>query len=218
MIYQRAVYNRKTVQTITPPASLVVSVDDVKAFLIDVPSSDDAIIEHFIKTATESAKQYTRRAIGIETLECQMDGFSAPDGDDRLASMGPGTFTAYVPAILGGSGEVDLQFAPLQSVTSITTFSRANVSSVVDPALYQVDLQSGRVYLNEGETWPVDLRARAAVQIRYVAGYTSIPADMAQAIIQHAAAMYECRSACEAPKVARELLTPYRLADGLAAW
>jgi hypothetical protein len=214
----RAVHNRKTVRTITPPAALVVSAADVRAFLIDVPLDDSAIIELFIRTATESAKQYTRRAIGIETLECQMDGFSEPDGDDRLASMGPGTFTAYVPGILGGAGEFDLPFAPLQSVTSITTFSRANVPTVVDPSLYQADLQSGRVYLNEGEIWPVDLRARAAVQVRYVAGYSIIPADMAQAIIQHAAAMYECRSACEAPKIARDLLAPYRLADGLAAW
>ena len=214
-MYQRHAYNRKTVQVITPPSALVVSVADVKAFLIDVPSSDDAIIEHFIKTAIESAKQYTRRAIAVETLEVQMDGFSAPDGDDRLAAMGPGTFTAYVPGILGGAGEVDLPFPPLQSVTSITTFSRANAPSVVDPSLYEVDLQGARIYLNEGQTWPVDLRARAAVQIRYVAGYTAIPADMAQAIIQHAAEMYECRSACEAPKIARNLLAPYRLADGL---
>lgn len=215
---QRMIYNRKTVQTITPPASLAVSVADVKAFLIDVPDTDDAIIEHFIKTATESAKQYMRRSVAIETLELQMDGFGEPDGDDRLAAMGPGSFTAYVPGILGGECEFDLPFPPLQSVTSITTFSRANTSSVVDPSLYGVDLQGGRVYLNEGETWPVDLRARAAVQVRYIVGYTAIPADMAQAIIQHAAAMYECRSACEMPAIARNLLAPYRLADGLAVW
>lgn len=211
----RQIFNRKTVQVVTPPASLVVSVADVSRFLIDVPEDDAAIIEHFIKTATSSAKQYLRRAIATETLEVQMDGFSVPDGDDRIAALGQGTFTAYVPGILGGAGEIDLPFPPLQSVTSITTFNRANVSSVVDPSLYQVDLQGARVYLNEGNTWPTDLRARAAVQVRYVAGYTVVPDEIKQSIIQHAAAMYECRSACEAPKIARELLAPYRLADGL---
>jgi hypothetical protein len=207
-------YNRKTVSVITPPSGLAVSLTDMKAYLVITGTADDALLTAFIQAATEAAKQYLKRSILEETLELTMDGFNEFD-DDRILALGPGVHTASVPYILGGGNEIDLAYPPVKSVTTIKTFDRANTEATFSNTLYQLDGDGGRVYLNESVTWPSDLRARAAVKVRYVVGYTAIPAPIVQGIKQHVAAMYECRDACSMPEVSKSIMASYRLADNL---
>lgn len=210
--YQR--YNRKTVTVITPPASLAVSLTDMKAYLVVEGTGDDALLTAFITAATEAAKQYLRRSITTETLELTMDGFTEFN-DENLVALGPGVHTGSYPYLLGGGSEIDLAFPPVQSVTSVKTYSRANTESTFDSANYQLDGAGGRIFLNEGVTWPENLRDRAAVKVRYIAGYTSVPAPILQGIKQHVAAMYECREACEMPSVSKAVMSSYKLYDEL---
>jgi uncharacterized phiE125 gp8 family phage protein len=145
------------------------------------------------------------------------DGFTEPGGDDRLVALGPGVHTGSRPYLLGGGETLDVPFPPLQSVTSVVTYDRGNNAATFDTAQYQVDLQSGRIYLNEGETWPSDLRAQDAVQVTYVAGYGSgsVPAPILQAIRLYVQGMYD--GTCMGLSAeAMALLAPYRLMDGLA--
>ena len=188
----------------------------MKVFLRVDGSGDDDIITAYIATATEAVKQYLRQAILTETLVFKADGFTDGHGDDNLLALGPGVHTASRPYVLGGGDTLELPFPPLQYVTSIVTYDRSNNASTYDANRYQVDLTSGRIYLDEGETWPSDLLAHDAVQVTYVAGYGSgdIPPPILEAIRMYVTSMYEgCAGMTDQ---AKSLLAPYRRADELA--
>lgn len=209
-------FNRKSVYVTSSTDDPAISLADMKAFLRVDGTADDAQITAYIATATEAVKQYLRRAILTETFVFKADGFTDPGGDDRILALGPGVHTASRPYLLGGGETLDVPFPPLQSVTSIVTYDRGNNASTYSDTRYQVDIQSGRIYLNEGETWPSDLRAQDAVEVTYVAGYGSgsIPAPILEAIRSYVEQMFD---GCEGmTDQAARLLAPYRRADELA--
>ncbi len=209
-------FNRKSVYVTASDDSPAIYLSDMKDYLRVDGTADDKQITAYIETATEAIKQYLRRAVLTETFVFKADGFAYADADDRLLSLGPGVHTASRPYILGGGDTIDIPFPPLQSVTSIVTYDRSNNSSTFDSAKYQVDLQSGRIYLNEGEVWPSDLRAQDAVEVTYEAGYGSgiIPAPVLEAIRKYVEQLYD---GCDGMtgEVMR-LLAPYRRMDELA--
>jgi hypothetical protein len=94
---------------------------------------------------------------------------------------------------------VELPKWPLASITSVTTYDEAGSSTAVTVAnVFDVDSYSipGRLTLKRGQTWPVALRSSNAIEIVYVAGYTSatnVPAPMKRAIKQMAAYLYSHR-------------------------
>lgn len=209
-------YNRKSVYVTVSNDSPAISTADMKTFLRVDTDADDAVIAAYVSTATEAVKQYLRLAVLTETFVFKADGFSVLGADDRMLSLGPGVHTASVPYILGGGETLDVPFPPLQSVTSIVTYDRGNNASTYSNTKYQVDLQSGRIYLNEGEVWPSDLRAQDAVQVTYVAGYGSgsIPDPILQAIRSYVEQLYD---GCEGMTAEiKRMLSPYRRADELA--
>ena len=210
-------FNRKSVIVTASADDPAVSTADMKAYLRVDGTADDALIAEYVTTATEAVKEYLRVALRTETFVFTADGFTAPDADDRLLSLGPGIHTASVPYVLGGGSSIDLPYPPLQSVTALKTYDRDNTESTFSSAKYGLDLRSGRVYLNEGETWPTDLRAHNAVGVTYVAGYgaASIPAPIVQAIKLYVSSMYDgtCSGINDEMK---RLLAPYRRMDELA--
>lgn len=209
-------YNRKSVYVTASNDSPAISTADMKTFLRVDTDADDAVIAAYVSTATEAVKQHLRLAVLTETFVFKADGFSVAGADDRMLSLGPGVHTASVPYILGGGETLDVPFPPLQSVTSIVTYDRGNNASTFSNTKYQVDLQSGRIYLNEGEVWPSDLRAQDAVQVTYVAGYGSgsIPDPILQAIRSYVEQLYD---GCEGMTAEiKRLLAPYRRMDELA--
>jgi len=178
-------FNRKSLAVTTDADDLVVPLGEAKRHIRGVPGQDDdEIILDFINSATEFVKEYLQVGLRQQTLTLTLDGFYEGEDFHRWKSLGGGTHTGSIVDLLGGYGSVDLPYPPLQSVTSVTTYDRDNASSVFSSSLYSVDLQSGRLYLNEGEVWPTNLRDHAAVEIVYVAGYgaASVPAPIKGAI------------------------------------
>ena len=209
-------YNRKSVSVTASSDNRAILLFDMKRFLRVDGAGDDDIIGSYIDTATEAVQQYLRQAILTQTFVFKADGFTDAYGDDRLLALGPGVHTVSRPYILGGGETLDLPFPPLQSVTSVVTYDRGNNASTYSASRYRVDLTSGRIYLNEGETWPSDLRAQDAVEVTYVAGYGSgsIPTPILEAIRMYIQSMYEgCAGMTDQAKA---LLAPYRRADELA--
>jgi hypothetical protein len=204
-------FNRHNVAIITPGAPAIVPAD-MRAFLNLETTADDALLEAFIDAATDGIRQYCKRSLVTETLELRMDGFN-PYNDDALLALGAGVHTGHYPTLVSGGATIDLPFGPVASIVSITTFDRANGSNVFESAKYRAD--ASRVYLNEGETWPSDLRRQDAVAIRYTSG--SAASDIPKAIIHslkvHVAAMYECREGCEMPPACKAMLAGYRRMD-----
>ena len=207
-------YNRHTVKVITPPSGFAISAADMEAYLVLGAGQDTALLQSFIIAATDAMERYLRTSLQTQTLRMTKDGF-AKSSDDNILALGAGVHTASVSYLLGGSDSLDLPRGPVQSVVQIVTFNRANQSSVFDPASYQVDASGERVFLNEGFTWPDNLRDYASVQVDYVAGYQTIPEAILQGIRQHVAAMYECRSACAMPKTVQSIVDGYRRFDEL---
>jgi hypothetical protein len=207
-------YNRKSIRIITPPAALPVTLQEVKAMLVIDGNDDDAMLTAFMQAATDAARQYIRRSIVTETLELVMDGFNRT-GDDAALTLGPGVHTVHYPSLVASGAELELPFGPVASITSITTYNRANAATVFDAGAYY--LAQDRVVLNESNIWPTDLRRRDGVVIRYVSGTApgDVPPSIRQAIKQHVLAMYECREGCEMPAACRAILAGYRRMDGL---
>lgn len=209
------IYNRKSVTVTDASDTRAISTADMKTFLRVSGDDYDDMINTYVAVATDAAKNVLRRALRTETMVFRTDRFG-DDAHDRLDRLGPGTHQVSVPYILGGCDAVDLPFPPLQSVTSIVTYGRDNTAATFSASKYGVDLQSGRVYLHEGETWPVNLRDHNAVEITYVAGYGSgnIPEPILQAIRMHVMGMFD---GCSTPsREVLDLLAPYRLRDSLA--
>lgn len=214
-------FNRKTVKTIAPPAVSPVSLSDMKSYLRVDTTDDDNLIQDFIDSATVSVKQYIRRALITETFELTADGFtlSNTQSDERLAELGAGMHMTSYSYVLGQGQEMELPFLPIQSITSVKTFDRSNNESTFAASNYELDEQGGRLYLNEGVTFPSNLRAREAVKIVYVAGYgdaaSDIPKPIVQTIKQYVSAMYDCRSMCDMNATCKRMLAPYKLVDYL---
>lgn len=205
------IYNRKTVSIITAPASFGVTAVDMEAFLALASGQDTALLEAFIEASYDAIRQYLRRSIITETLELRMDGFPGYN-DARELALGPGMHLTSHPWVTNGGGSViDIPFGPVASITSIKSYDRDNAESTLSSTYYRAD--ASRVFLNDGATWPVNLRSRDAVAIRYVSGEADPPAAIIQAIKQHVAAMYECREGCDIPAACKAILSPYRRLD-----
>lgn len=205
--------NRVSTEVTISTDSPAISTSDMKDFLRVTGSDDDAIIGAYVASATEAAKMHLRRAILTETFVMRMDRFSDIDADKALDRLGAGTHLAHKGTVLGAIDEIELPYMPIQSITSVVTYDDANNSSTFDSASYLLDGQGGRLILNDGYTWPTDLRDSNAVEITFVAGYGSgnIPAPILEAIRMMVANMYEgCQMMNEQVKA---LLAPYKLVD-----
>lgn len=209
--------NRKSVTVTTSTDNPVVSVSDMAEFLrLDDDSASNALLASYIEVATEAVKNHLNRAIKTETFTYRADEFGLGAGDDAMAALGPGIHTMSKSYVFGGADSIDLPYPPLQSVTSVTTYNSANTSAVFSSASYSLDTIGGRIYLNEGYTWPSDLRDQNAVEIVYVAGYGSgsVPAPIEEAIRRYVTQLYDgCEGMTDEVK---RLLAPYRIMDQLA--
>lgn len=206
------VWNVKSLEVITPPVNSPVSLADAKVHLRVDGTDEDTLIQLYIDAATQSAQDFLKRALITQTLEMTMDGFVE---SAKLDLVWEGTLTGYRQDIEGFSDIIDVWRAPIQSVTSITTFDDDNASTVYASANYELDAKKGRIYLNQNNVWPTDLRDYAGVKVRYVAGYgddpADVPADIRMAILQHVSQMYERCGVCEMPAACRQLLGGKRL-------
>jgi hypothetical protein len=210
-------FNRKSVEVTASTDSLVISVSDMAEFLrLDEGSGYTALVESYIKEATEAVKRHLRRGIQTETFTFRMDRFAETSGDEAMVAMGAGVHSMSRDYLFGGNEFIDLPFPPLQSITSITTYDSDDSSTVFSSANYGVDTKGGRVYLNESKSWPSDLRDFNAVEIVYVAGYGSgsVPEPILGAIRKYVIRAYD---GCDgmSDEIIRAL-APYRIMDQLA--
>lgn len=210
-------YNRRAVEFVsaTDQATDILLLPDVKAFLRVDGTDDDALLTLLIATTVDGAEKYLRRSIRRQVLDLTMDNFPFAD-DDALARLGPGMHQVPPSFITGSTAEFDLPYAPATAITSITTYLTDNTPAVFSSNSYILD--NSRVILNQGYTWPTSLRERAAVKVRYAAGYgpVNLPGSIRLGMMQHIVAMYECRMGCEMPMASQGLMSQYRILDGLA--
>ncbi len=183
-----------SLELITPPAIEPVTLDEAKAHLKVDTTDDDALITRLISASRARAEWHTGRAFVTQRWIQWLDRWPICD-------------------------VVELEPAPVQSVTSVIAYAPDDTATVLDPATYQVDAASSPPRL----TWkanvfpPANLRTMNAFAIDFTAGYgdaaTDVPTPIVEAILELIAFSYENRGEAQAdmPLDALALLSPYRI-------
>lgn len=179
----------------TPPAAPVVSLDAAKAHL-EIQSGDwDAMIELKLAAAIkhlDGPAGWLGRALGQQTLELRADLF-----DDCT---------------------IDLPFAPVVSVLSLTYLDLNGVEQLLDPSLYEV--RDATILPAWQRAWPAFRHTGEGVRVRYVAGYQQLPEPIAAAILLMVGDLFRFRMTAtvegkSAPvpmsATVENLLNPFRL-------
>jgi hypothetical protein len=210
------VSNLKAYTLVTAPATEPVSLADVKTFLRIDGTNDDAILTMLIASARRSAEEYTKRAFITQTWKLVMDRFAEVDIDPPA-----GYYNAPTPFLVNGTQSIQLSRQPIQSITSVKTTNTGNAQTTVNTNVYTLDIATGRILLNEGYSWPSDLRARSSVEITFVAGYgatAAVPDPLKQGIMQHVAASYTNKVCADIPAGSKSLYDGFRLPEAFGAW
>lgn len=164
---------RRVQKLITAPAALPVSVAEAKAHMGVTFSNDDTIIEIYLNSAIALCEQILQRKLITQTWAMFLD-----------------SWPTYIKVLFGD----------LQSVTHIKYTDTDDTQATFSSDYYTVDTSSvpGRVYLNNGESWPTaTLRDATPIEVQFVTGYgdasTDIPSDIRGAILLTTAHFYENR-------------------------
>lgn len=158
----------RTVGIVTYP----VSVAEAKSMAVDVPASDDALIQSFIEAATEKVGAMAGRVLASETWELSLE--------------------------TGIAGDVKLPKSPVQSVASITYFDADDVEQAADVADFYLFRDDDIAVLRpkSGVSWPNANALRSdAITIEFVAGYTDCPEILVHAVKLLVAYWYDNRNA-----------------------
>ena len=195
-----------------PPAVQPVTLEAVKNFARITTTTDDDLINGFIATATEQAELYTGRMFITRTLLYRLNQFPYQRSRE---GWWDGVQQGAIGELMGRVEPIALPCVPLQAVTSIITYDQYDASTLIDPSLYRVDANGGRIILSEGNVWPVGLRNEDAVEITVTAGYgdtaANIPQSICTAIMMQAQIMYDSRAACGLCDGSKTLLQPFRI-------
>ena len=188
---------RKSIALITAPTSEPVTLAEVKAWARIDSTDEDALINSLIISARQEVEKYLKRALITQTLELTLDMIkSAADN-----FIGDGTYDIAITELYSGlPREITLPYAPIQSITSVTTYDLSNTSAVYSSANYTLDIAGSRFVLNYGAIWTTNLRYSASVKIRYLAGYgtaANVPQAIKIAIMSYVQDIYESRGVCD---------------------
>ncbi len=135
---------------ITAPAAEPVSLEEAKLHVKQDDDADDALISGLIAAARRHCEQRLDQAFVTTTFELKLDRFPCEH-----------------------CGLIELDRAPLQSITHVKYFDCDGDEQTLDDESYQVDAASrpGRLLPAPYCYWPSTSPRLNAVTIRFVAGY-----------------------------------------------
>jgi len=207
------------IKVTTAPTAEPLSLQEVKEYLRVDDATDERVVQPLIIAARQFAEEHMNRALMQQTFTLMLD--AVIDQDQPLYE---GMRTA--PDLNYYKNYIVLPKSPVQSVTSVKTFDDSDNATTMAATKYYVDTQRepARIVLRTGETFPTALRVANAIEVIYVAGYTSafaIPEPMRLGMLQHIAYMYEHRGdmyeAQGAPTLMKSLYAPYVIHSGLGS-
>lgn len=203
----------------TAPTQEPITIQEVKDYLRLEDSLDERVLQDLIETARIFCEEHTGRALMTQTLTMTVDAY-----DELADPLWEGWKTG--PYLNYYKDYIELTKSPVQSVTSVKTYNDADVATTMDASKYYVDnvREPARVVLRTGETFPTALRVANAIEVVFVAGYTSpslVPAPLRVGMMQHVAFMYEHRGdmyeAFKEPTAVKKLYQPFVLMKGLGS-
>ncbi|RWO20666.1 head-tail connector protein [Mesorhizobium sp.] len=189
---------------VTPPATPVVSLAEIKRHVRVENSDDDSYLESLVSAATgmvDGADGWLGRALITQTWDYALDLFPC----QRSGSI------AVLP----------IPLAPLVSVTSVayTAADGTDTPLATFRTFNATSSQPAYIVPAIDETWPLTKCEPESVRIRFVAGYGAagaVPAGIKHAIMLIAGHWYENRedvgdrALAKMPMASEALLMPYR--------
>lgn len=184
---------------VTPPASAILTIAEVKANLRVDHADEDPLIEGLIAAAT-----------------AYLDSWSGVLGRALIEQAWRQDFPAFGPILR-------LPLAPLVSVDAVIYRDRDDVEVTIDPGTYLVHEDVLGPYLRprHGRSWPVTAIRDDAVSVTATYGYgqrsTDVPAAIRTAVLMLVGHLYEHREAVVVgaspstmPMGVEALCAPYR--------
>ena len=163
-----------TARRLSYPTTYGVTVEDAKAQSRVLQTAEDTLIERYLAAALAFAETFTGRIYEGQPWELTLDAFPA--------------------------AEIQLSPGPIQSVTSVVYTDLDGTSITLAAEDYRLDLSGDDSWCcRPGNSWPETLATLNAVKITYVAGLSTMPADVQQAILMLAAHYCAAARAGEAP-------------------
>lgn len=182
---------------VTPPSSLAVSLDEAKAQLRILDTSEDTYVTSLLNAAISHVERVLNKALVTQTLDYFQDTFDE------------------------NNGPIYLPIAPIQSITTLKYLNSSNVlTTMTVNTEYSVDTYGPLHRLVPVGSWPSGVMPDVlnGIQVRFVAGYgapTAVPADIKAAILIKIADLYKFRESVFEGSISNnraldELLEPSR--------
>lgn len=183
---------------VTPPTAEPVSLAEARAHCRVDSDEDDGLLSGYLMAARQHCEAVTRRVLATQTLDY--------------------THNFGWPADQNGWPVIWLPVAPVQSVTSISYLDLSGTQQTLAMSDYVSDLNEDAPQIREayGTTWPDVQCTLGAVVVRFVAGYTTLPEPIRQAILLLTGHWYGQREAAgkdsqSIPFGVQALLSPFML-------
>lgn len=178
-------------RVVTPASTYPVTLAQAKAHCRVDGNDEDAYLDSLIAAATSHVESLIGRAVMAQTWEYLLDEFD----DEMLIPLGP-----------------------VSSVSSVKYFDVDAAEQTLAGTYYAVDLTSDpqRVLLADEAAWPGVNGGTNQVTIRFVAGYTTVPASIYHACLLLIGQWFDQRSGVsdkpisETPHAVRSLLSTYQ--------
>jgi uncharacterized phiE125 gp8 family phage protein len=206
----------------TAPTQEPLTLQEVKDYLRLADAIDERVLQDLVEASRQFAEEYMARSMMTQTLTLTIDAVA--DMEDPLwEGWKTGADINFY------KNYINLIKSPVQSVTSVKTYNDSDVATTMAASKYYVDSarDQARVVLRTGEAFPTALRVANAIEVVYVAGYTSqsaIPATIRIGLMQHIAYLYEQRGdmgdylqAREMPPAIKMLYSPYVIHSGMGS-
>lgn len=191
---------------ITGPTTEPVTLDEAKAHCRIAIADDDGLLAGYVLAARNHLEEITGRAFLTQTWEATFD-----DDWPWFFDMDSHRHSRLI----------QLFRSPVQSVTSVTYVDAAGATQTLATSQYVVDTAStiGNIYPAYGVTWPSVRCQRAAITVRFVAGWTDkFPDSLRQALLLLIGFWYENRETVnvgnitsELPMTVASLIAPFRV-------
>ena len=210
------------IQVKTEPAQEPVTLQEVKDYLRVEDNTDERVIRPFIETARRIAEEYLGRTLVSTTYTQFLDSLNELE-DPLWEGVKTGPYLNFY------KNYIVLAESPVTSVTHVKTFNDSDEATTMAASKYYLDSarEPSRIVLRTGETFPTALRVANAIEIEFVAGYSSIysiPEPIRMGILQHIAHLYEHRGdmgnyleARIIPPMIKALYAPYIIHKGLGS-
>ncbi|MFZ1792018.1 MAG: head-tail connector protein [Anaerolineae bacterium] len=184
---------------VTPPTLKPLSVAALKTHLRIDHADEDEYLAALIDVATQFVEERAWRALLTQTREIAMDEWP-------------------------GGREIELPFAPIQSVASVKYITSQGMEVIVAPENFALNAvcEPGRLVLQRGASWPNgELAATGGVRVQYVCGWdeaSKIPPSLVHAVRIMCGHLYENREVAitgtiitQVPEGINALIEPFRL-------